>query len=292
MIAVDWRPLSASVRPVAGVLLAGVIAISGCTVARRPGPDVGPNARDAAPRDLVPRDGLPRDGLPRDTGVAPNAGPNTGTAPRTAAGAARVPDRLLTWDRLQALNPDLRGAQRVTGWVDGMGYHYGRAGEYNLLVLLDDARRVLGVESIFPASTGWKPWFDQARDRPEPGLGYSQHIYFVDPRVIKPGMRSETMLSGLRGFDELKKVNYALYGYRRANGFQAGLGERWAPPNHEPGIRVLVGRDGGVVGLELPVPSERGWQPWFSEPRGRPVRLEGEEVYTQHIFFVDRRAIR
>jgi hypothetical protein len=62
---------------------------------------------------------------------------------------------------------------------------------------------------------------------------------------------------------------------------------------HGPHLTVLVDSAENVTGVELVVPANTPWMPWFDQPEGQPMELrELGKVYTQHVYFVDPATIR
>ena len=89
----------------------------------------------------------------------------------------------MNWAELVAANPKIADYSAISGWVPGMGYHYGPpAAGPALLVMVGHDGEVFGFEIIQPADQGWHPWFDQAEGEPMMfpfGPAYTQHVYIV-----------------------------------------------------------------------------------------------------------------
>lgn len=108
---------------------------------------------------------------------------------RGTTGATLPASALADFDQLKRVNPKLRDARRLTDFVPGMGFHWGFPGP-GLAVLVDRDGRITGVEAVFPAAVGFKPYFDQmpgevALDRGTGQRRYTQHVWFVDPSRIR-----------------------------------------------------------------------------------------------------------
>lgn len=126
-------------------------------------------------------------------------GPSSGTAhwytqtvwfvaPTAAArpGATAAPG---TFAHLLTINPALKSAVRLTGFIPGMGHMEGFHG-YSLAVLVGRNGSVIGVAGYFPLNGGYQPMFDQIPGHIDaiPALnlqGYSQQVFFVDPATIR-----------------------------------------------------------------------------------------------------------
>ena len=194
------------------------------------------------------------------------------------------------WSRLVPLNGYLVSYVRLTPWVANMGYHYGHKGP-GLILMRSRTQEVVGVETGFPASKGWEPWYDQSRGRPA-GVIYSEHLYFVPPLEITPTMPAN-LTADLTRWSNFQAVNRTrTETYTAIGPDPSGRATMEGPKGF--GIRVLVAKTGQVVGLLAAWPSSdpQGWRPWFDQPNGKPITdpLLGS-VYTQHLWLADPRSL-
>ena len=95
-----------------------------------------------------------------------------------------------------------------------------------------------------------------------------------------------------RTFDQWKEINPALEYYQP-------LHEEWVPlmgihwGAQGPHITLGVGYDDLVVVVEVVYPAEVGWHPWFDQPEGEPMELEGfGTAYTQHIWITEPESVQ
>jgi hypothetical protein len=166
---------------------------------------------------------------------------------------------------VQALNPWTRRALQVSGFINGMGYHW--ATSYPSLVLMtNQAGLVTGVEATFPQKLGSFSWYDPPTTVPNAGVAFnSEHLYFVAPSAIMPGMTSKT--SDLTSWSSFQGVNTRLSAYSKDGTF---LGFTvYAPPG--PGIQVLVSPSGSIAGFVTAEPAAWGFHPFYFPGRGRPT---------------------
>ena len=108
---------------------------------------------------------------------------------RTTVNEGQRPTAIgMTWTELVAANPKIANYGAISGWVPGMGYHYGPpAPGPALLVMVGQDEQVFGFEIIQPAEQGWHAWFDQPEGEPMMfpfGPAYTQHVYIVPPSSI------------------------------------------------------------------------------------------------------------
>ncbi|MGM0421057.1 MAG: hypothetical protein ACQEQG_08645 [Bacillota bacterium] len=87
----------------------------------------------------------------------------------------------------------------------------------------------------------------------------------------------------------LLELNPALAHYELNEHFTPQMGMHMIVPG--PHLTVVVAGEGTVVGVELIVPEEQGWLPWFDQPEGEPTTLPIGVAYTQHIYLADRTSI-
>ncbi|MDI3316431.1 MAG: hypothetical protein QJR14_02185 [Bacillota bacterium] len=127
-------------------------------------------------------------GTPPPPGVPGTAWPNTASVTGTA-GATYGLSSLST---LLRYNPQLGRLQKMGPYMLGMGQHWGHKGP-GIEVMTDRKGRVVALAGAFPADqtgNGWQRFYDQEPNRPsyDPTMGqffWSQHVYFVDPAVIR-----------------------------------------------------------------------------------------------------------
>lgn len=68
--------------------------------------------------------------------------------------------------------------------------------------------------------------------------------------------------------------------------WHANKGIHWGVDG--PHLTVGVGHEEDqVTFVELVVPAEEGWHPWFDQPENEPIEIDGADVYTQHIYLVE-----
>lgn len=229
------------------------------------------------------------------------AGPASGPAPAVPAhtrpgphaGASRLAKTLRTpvsWLTLKDLNPAITGYHKLSHFITGMGDHMGQLAP-SLVVMINHHDQVTGVETAFPQVMGYQQWFDPPTREPNAGVAmFSQHIYFLHCKSITPAMPA-TLKSGLGSWRHLQGMDPDLASYRELKPFKPGVGSVWGPPG--PGIRLLRDRSGhAVVGAMAGFPAKYGWQRWFDQPQGQPVRdpMLGN-VYTQTLHFVPPGAV-
>lgn len=87
----------------------------------------------------------------------------------------------------------------------------------------------------------------------------------------------------------LTELNPALAYYELDEHFSPNMGMHFIAPG--PHLTVVVAGEGTVVGVELVVPEEQGWLPWFDQSEGEPTLLPIGLSYTQHIYLADRSTI-
>lgn len=214
--------------------------------------------------------------------------------PAGTAWAAKTPmpgSRLPQYRYLLQLNPKLKGYQKISNWIAGMGIHRGRLGP-SLVLMTNNRGQVVGIEQTFPSTLPYQSWMDAKTQEYNAGRAmYSQHLMFVPPSAITPGMSPRTP-SDLVSWDRFKAVNGGhATPYSQLKPFQPGVGAIWGPDG--PALRVILNRQERVVGAIMAVPAKYGWNPWYDQARGQPVRdpILGM-VYTQTVYFVPRSQIR
>lgn len=91
----------------------------------------------------------------------------------------------------------------------------------------------------------------------------------------------------VRTIDEFIELNPALETYGPLHEeWVPTMGIHWGAPG--PHLTLGVGSEGTVVLVEAIYPPEIGWQPWFDQPEGEPMDLEGfGPAYTQHIWIAE-----
>lgn len=64
-------------------------------------------------------------------------------------------------------------------------------------------------------------------------------------------------------------------------------------PAQAPGVVLSVDPvDQRLTAMEIIVPSEMPWQPWYDQPEGEPLELApGMSFWTQHVYLVDHASI-
>ncbi|MBX5465138.1 MAG: hypothetical protein IRZ26_06230 [Clostridia bacterium] len=157
--------------------------------ATSPGTATAPANRGAT-RTAPATPGGAMPGTPPPPGAPGTAWPNTaGNAPVATTGAAYGLANLATLTRY---NPRLGTLQKMGPFVPGMGQHYGHPGP-GIVLMTDKAGHVVAVAGNFPTDqtgNGWQGFYDQEPSMPayDPTQGrflWSQHVYFVDPSVIR-----------------------------------------------------------------------------------------------------------
>lgn len=199
--------------------------------------------------------------------------------------------RLPQYRYLLQINPKLRGYQKISAWVSGMGIHRGHLGP-SLVLMTNNRGQVVGIEQTFPSTLPYQSWMDPKTQEYNAGRAmYSQHLMFVPPSAITPTMSSR-IPSDLVSWDRFKAVNgqHAIP-YSQLQPFKTGVGAIWGPDG--PALRVILNRQERVVGAIMAVPAKYGWNPWYDQAKGQPVRdpILGR-VYTQTVYFVPRSQIR
>jgi hypothetical protein len=60
-------------------------------------------------------------------------------------------------------------------------------------------------------------------------------------------------------------------------------------PANAPNVVLAVDPvDYRITAMEVIVPSDMPWQPWFDQPEGEPMEImPGMTVWTQHVYLVD-----
>lgn len=87
----------------------------------------------------------------------------------------------------------------------------------------------------------------------------------------------------------LTELNPALTHYNLDDHFAPNMGMHFIAPG--PHMTVVLADNDTVVAVELVVPEEHGWLPWFDQPEGEPSELPIGMAYTQHIYLADRATI-
>ena len=91
-------------------------------------------------------------------------------------------------------------------------------------------------------------------------------------------------------FEEWRALNPALEHYQPLHEeWVPQMGIHWGAPG--PHLTLGVGHDDVVVVVEIIVPAETGWHPWFDQPENEPMNLGGNDVYTQHVWIAERDSI-
>jgi hypothetical protein len=95
-----------------------------------------------------------------------------------------------------------------------------------------------------------------------------------------------------RTLDEWTAINPALEQYQPLHEeWEPTMGIHWGVEG--PHVTLGVGYDDLVVVVEVIYPAEIGWQPWFDQPEGEPMALEGlGMVYTQHIWITEPESVQ
>lgn len=90
-----------------------------------------------------------------------------------------------------------------------------------------------------------------------------------------------------RTLDEWTAINASLAMYQPLHEqWVPAMGVHWGVPG--PHVTVGVGHDDHVVVVEAIYPPDIGWHPWFDQPEGEPMELEGfGPAYTQHIWITE-----
>lgn len=87
--------------------------------------------------------------------------------------------------------------------------------------------------------------------------------------------------------DEWRAINASLEHYQPLHEhWVPAMGIHWGVPG--PHVTIGVGDDDVVAVVEVIYPPQVGWFPWFDQPEGEPMELEGfGPAYTQHIWISD-----
>lgn len=95
-----------------------------------------------------------------------------------------------------------------------------------------------------------------------------------------------------RTLDEFIAINPALETYGPLHeGWVPSMGVHWGAPG--PHLTLGVGYDDTVVLVEVIYPEAMGWLPWFDQPEGEPMELEGFGMaYTQHIWIAEPSSVQ
>jgi hypothetical protein len=196
-----------------------------------------------------------------------------------------------TFAEWRVINPALEAYVPLhEDFVPEMGIHWGVQGPHVTVgVGHDDVVTV--VEIIVPEATGWYPWFDQPEGEPMEieGLGmvYTQHVWTTERSSVVPDQRPETLPLTL---DALTAANPALEQYEPISPYVPGMGIHFGVPG--PAVVIAASEDGEVNAFEIISPAAAGWYPWFDQPEGEPMEIEGVgDVYTQHLYVVDRASV-
>jgi hypothetical protein len=196
-------------------------------------------------------------------------------------------DIAVTFAEWAAINPSLSHYEPLhEEWVPTMGIHWGVPGPH-LTVGVGHGDVVTLVEIVVPAAAGWEPWFDQPEGEPTEihGIGeaYTQHVWITEPDTVVEG---EEPVAIALTHDALVAANPKLGQYQQLSDYVPGMGYHYGAPG--PAVVLVVGREGEINGFELISPAAQGWYPWFDQPDGEPMTIEGlGEVYTQHLYLVD-----
>lgn len=85
---------------------------------------------------------------------------------------------------------------------------------------------------------------------------------------------------------ELTAMNPALATYQPLSPYIPGMGIHMGVPG--PSLILATSNEGTLNAVEVMVPAEQGWQPWFDQPKDQPMEMPGVgQVYTQHIYLTD-----
>lgn len=87
----------------------------------------------------------------------------------------------------------------------------------------------------------------------------------------------------------LTELNPALTHYNLDDHFIPNMGMHLTAPG--PHMTLVLADEDTVVAVELVVPEENGWLPWFDQPEGEPTELPIGIAYTQHIYLADQATI-
>jgi hypothetical protein len=96
-------------------------------------------------------------------------------------------------------------------------------------------------------------------------------------------------IDGLRDINPAVAAHYALISPCVPNmGVHYGAVVAGRPANAPSVILSVDPVNGQVTAMELIVPADMPWQPWFDQPEGEPMEImAGMKVWTQHVFLVD-----
>jgi hypothetical protein len=238
----------------AGVMGLGlVLTACGPVAAPKPGPKVSssPQAKSAGPKVM--------------RRMGPRLVMNGGWIRASSRIAARNLSTLPPYTYVKQLNPWLRRALQVSTFINGMGYHWVTATP-GLVPMTNQAGLVTGVEATFPQKLGSFSWYDPPTTVANAGVAFnSEHLYFVTPSAIVPGMTTTT--SDLTSWSAFSAVNTRLTSYTQTGTFM-GL-TVYAPPG--PGIHVLVSPQGSIAGFAVAEPAAWGFHPFYYPGRARPT---------------------
>ena len=208
---------------------------------------------------------------PGGTTATAKNGSNTSNASTTKA--AGTPIALTTLPAITAVepfNPAYKSYHAVSSFVNEMGFHWMTQAP-GIVYMTNNHNQITGVEATFPQNHGNYPWYDPAT--PPSILNaslafYSEHLYFVPPTSITPGMSAATT-SDLTSWTSFVTVNTRLQAYVKEPSTYKGY-TIYGPP-HGLGIKVLVSPAGLVSGFMVGEPAAWGWSPVYAEPQGQPV---------------------
>jgi hypothetical protein len=240
------------------LVVGAAVLLAGCGPAAAPKPGPSSTPKTASP-------GTASKNGPATKGASKNMAGPRGWLSRTSVVKPISLATLPPIAYLKRLNPWLRRAHQVSGFITGMGYHW--ATPYPGLVLMTNSTGlVTAVEAEFPQRLGTFPWFDPVTTVPNGSVAFnSEHLYFINPASIVPNMTATA--SDLTSWTTFSAVNPRLDHYVQKGTFH-GL-TVYGPPNG-PGIDVLT-KAGGVAGFMVAEPASWGHFPGYYPARRRPM---------------------
>lgn len=92
--------------------------------------------------------------------------------------------------------------------------------------------------------------------------------------------------AGLPALAGLTELNPALAKYQALSPYIPAMGIHMGVPG--AALILCASNEGTLNAVEIMVPAEQGWQPWFDQPQNQPMEMEGVgQVYTQHLYLTD-----
>lgn len=88
---------------------------------------------------------------------------------------------------------------------------------------------------------------------------------------------------GIPTVAELTEMNPALAKYEVLSPYVPNMGIHMGM--HGPALIAVVSNEGTLNAVEIMMPADQGWQPWFDQPENMPMELPGMgKLYSQHVY--------